>query len=213
MENFVKILIYIHAFFGGIGLLAGTVVMLAKKGNQLHQKAGKIFSLGMLISTILSFVVCVFPNHHNSFLVLIGIFTIYMILIGNRVTKYKKKNYKNALNQYISYGMFFAGIVMIGIAIYFRLMYEKLPVLFILFGLLSAFMASRDFKFYKDPENNKKWVKSHVGKMVGAYIASVTAFIVAGLGYGGNFYAWILPTIIGTIYIIVWGRKLNKKVI
>ena len=65
----------------------------------------------------------------------------------------------------------------------------------------------------KDPENHKKWMKSHVGKMVGAYIASVTAFIVAGLGYGDNFYAWILPTVIGTIYIIAWGRKLNKKTI
>jgi len=211
MENFIKTLIYIHAFFGGIGLIAGTVIMFAKKGNQLHVKAGKIFSIGMLISTILSFIVCIFPNHHNSFLVLIGIFSIYMILLGNRVTKYKKKNYKNSIDQYISYMMFFAGIVMIGLAIYFRLMYDKLPILFIIFGVLSAFMASRDFKFYKDPENHKKWVKSHVGKMVGAYIASVTAFIVAGLGYGDNFYAWILPTVIGTIYIIAWGRKLNKK--
>ena len=99
MENFIKTLIYIHAFFGGIGLIAGTVIMFAKKGNQLHVKAGKIFSVGMLISTILSFIVCAFPNHHNSFLVLIGIFTIYMILLGNRVTKYKKKNYKNSVDQ------------------------------------------------------------------------------------------------------------------
>ena len=211
MENFIKILIYIHAFFGGIGLIAGTVIMFAKKGNQLHLKAGKIFSVGMLISTILSFIVCAFPNHHNSFLVLIGIFTIYMILLGNRVTKYKKKNYKNSVDQYISYIMFLAGCLMVGVAIYTQLMYGNLPVLFIIFGLLSAFMASRDFKFYKNPENHKKWMMSHVGKMVGAYISSVTAFIVAGLGLGENFYAWILPTVIGTIYIIGWGRKLNKK--
>ena len=45
MENLVKIIIYIHAFFGGIGLLAGTAVMFAKKGNQLHVKFVKIFSL------------------------------------------------------------------------------------------------------------------------------------------------------------------------
>ena len=43
MENLVKIIIYIHAFFGGIGLLAGTAVMFAKKGNQLHAKFGKNF--------------------------------------------------------------------------------------------------------------------------------------------------------------------------
>ena len=33
MENLVKIIIYIHAFFGGIGLVAGTAVMIIKKGN------------------------------------------------------------------------------------------------------------------------------------------------------------------------------------
>lgn len=213
MENFVKILIYIHAFFGGIGLLAGTVVMLAKKGNQLHQKAGKIFSLGMLISSILSFVVCAFPNHHNSFLVLIGVFTIYLILLGNRVMKYKTKDYKNFKDQYISGIMFLSGCLMIGLSLFNLFLHNQLYPLFLFFGLLATFLAWRDFKFYKDPENFKRWLFSHVGKMVGAYISSVTAFIVAGLGYGGNFYAWILPTVIGTIYIIAWGRKLNKKVV
>ena len=74
-------------------------------------------------------------------------------------------------------------------------------------------MCYKDFVFYKDAENYKRWTMAHVGRMVGAYIASVTAFIVAGLGYGGNITAWIFPTIIGTIYIIYWGRKLNKKVV
>jgi uncharacterized membrane protein len=211
MENFIKILIYIHAFFGGIGLLAGTVIMFAKKGNQLHVKAGKIFSVGMLVSTILSFIVCAFPNHHNSFLVLIGIFTIYLILLGNRVINYKKKDYQNSTDQYISGIMFLIGCLMVGVTFFSLFLYGKFNLLFLFFGVLSAFLAWRDFKFYKNPDNYKKWLFSHVGKMVGAYISSVTAFIVAGLGYGGNFYAWIIPTIIGTFYIIAWGRKLNKK--
>ena len=53
---------------------------------------------------------------------------------------------------------------------------------------------------------------NHVGKMIGAYIASVTAFLVAGAGFGGNIYVWIVPSIIGTIYIFSWSKKLNKKV-
>ena len=86
-------------------------------------------------------------------------------------------------------------------------------ILYLIFGGLGAFMAYRDFIFYKNPERFKKWTNVHVGKMVGAYIASVTAFLVAGAGFGGNLYVWILPTIIGTFYIVYWLKKLNKKVV
>ena len=212
MENFIKIIIYIHAFFGGIGLLAGTVLMFSKKGNQLHKQLGKIFSVGMMVSSILSLFICLFPNHHNSFLFMIGIFTIYMILIGNRVLNYKKKSYQNKLDKVISGSMFLTGIVMIGLTFYQKIVNDSFPILLLLFGALGLFMSYKDFKFYANLENHKKWLMSHVGKMVGAYIASVTAFLVAGAGFGSNMYAWILPSVIGTIYIIAWGRKLNRKV-
>ncbi len=213
MENFIKIIIYIHAFFGAIGLIAGTVIMFAKKGNQLHKKAGEIFSLGMLVSSVLSLLICSFPNHHNSFLLMIGIFTIYMILLGNRVLKYKRKNHHNKIDQLISGIMMVTSIIMIVYGISPLFTNQGLGILFMIFGGLGGFMSYRDFKFYKNPENYKKWTMVHVGKMVGAYIASVTAFLVAGAGFGGNIYFWIVPSVIGTLYIIAWGRKLNKKVV
>ena len=46
--------------------------------------------------------------------------------------------------------------------------------------------------------------------MIGALIASITAFILAGLGYE-NLIAWITPSISGTIYIIYWNKKQNPK--
>ncbi|WP_312356929.1 hypothetical protein [Empedobacter sp.] len=52
MENLVNIIIYIHAFFGGIGLVAGTAVMIIKKGNSTHKKVGKIFSIDTVPKTV-----------------------------------------------------------------------------------------------------------------------------------------------------------------
>ena len=212
MENLVKIIIYIHAFFGGIGLIAGTVVMIIKKGSLMHKKVGKVFSIGMLVSSVLSLVICAFPNHHNSFLLMIGIFTIYMILMGNRILNYKRKNYSNNLDKVISGTMLFTSIIMLVFGILPLFSGHGIGILYLIFGGLGAFMAYRDFVFYKDVNNFKKWTMSHVGKMVGAYIASVTAFLVAGAGFGDNIYFWIVPSIIGTIYIISWSKKLNKKV-
>ena len=213
MENLIKIIIYVHAFFGGIGLIAGTAIMFSKKGNLLHKKLGKIFSVGMLVSSVLSLFICMLPNHHNSFLLMIGIFTIYMILIGNRVVNYKRKEYKNFLDKLISGVILVTSIIMIVLTVYQKIFHNNFPILLLIFGILGLFMSYKDFVFYKNEDRHKKWLISHVGKMVGAYIASVTAFLVAGAGFGNNFYAWILPSIIGTIYIIFWGRKLNKVVV
>ena len=212
MENLVKIIIYIHAFFGGIGLVAGTAAMIIKKGNSTHKKVGKVFSIGMLVSSILSLIICAFPNHHNSFLLMIGIFTIYMILIGNRILNYKRKNYSNNLDKIISGTMFITSIVMIVFGLLPLFTSNAIGLLYLIFGFLGGFMSYRDFIFYKNPENYKIWTMNHVGKMVGAYIASVTAFLVAGAGFGDNIYFWIVPSIIGTIYIFSWSKKLNKKV-
>ncbi|WP_413532232.1 hypothetical protein [Empedobacter brevis] len=212
MENLVKIIIYIHAFFGVIGLVAGTAVIIIKKGNSMHRKIGKIFSIGMLVSSILSLIICTFPNHHNSFLLMIGIFTIYMILIGNRILNYKRKNYSNNLDKIISGTMFITAIVMIVFGLFPLFTTKSIGLLYLIFGFLAGVLSYRDFIFYKNPENYKKWTMNHLGKMVGAYIASVTAFLVAGAGFGNNIYFWIVPSIIGSIYIFSWAKKLNKKV-
>lgn len=37
METFIKTLIYIHAFFGGLGLTAGIVSIVVRKGGKVHK--------------------------------------------------------------------------------------------------------------------------------------------------------------------------------
>ena len=91
MEQTIQILIYIHAFFGGIGLITGMISIFVKKGGFKHKKTGKIFSISMIISSMISLVVARMPNHENLFLFLIGIFTIYMILAGNRALTLRNK--------------------------------------------------------------------------------------------------------------------------
>ena len=43
MESTIKIFIYIHAFFGGIGLITGIGSTLVKKGKHNHKLLGKWF--------------------------------------------------------------------------------------------------------------------------------------------------------------------------
>lgn len=211
MEETIKILIYIHAFFGGIGLITGIGNIILKKGNSLHKSMGIIFSYSMIISSLISLVVAKMPNHENLFLFLIGIFTIYMVLAGNRALTLKSKIKEKAdyIDKSISGIMLLTSIVMTIIGIIGIVQKIDNSILYIFFGGFGIFMTLRDFQTFRIFKKNKSaWLKSHIGRMVGALIASVTAFMVAGLNIG-TMLVWILPTIIGTAYIIYWNRKLK----
>ncbi|WP_225321341.1 DUF2306 domain-containing protein [Rhizosphaericola mali] len=213
LELTVKIFIYIHAIAGGVGLIAGLAALIAKKGSVIHKKSGVFFNYGMGISALLSLIIAKMPHHENVFLFLIGIFTIYMLLVGTRALNFKKNDdVKNIrLDKIISGTMLFAAVCMVILGIKLQQQHQAGFVLYLFFGLLSAYMAGRDFRFYKSPLLwRKKWLSNHIGKMVGAYIASVTAFLVAALRFT-SISIWIIPTIIGTIYIIYWNRKTTPK--
>ena len=211
MEDAIKILIYIHAFFGGVGLITGIGSIIVKKGSAVHKKMGKLFSIGMLISSLISLVITWMPHHENTFLFLIGLFTIYLVLAGNRALTFKKKKYADWKDKMISGAMLFFSVIMLLNGGYGLFNQTEMSVLFLFFGGFGLLMSIQDFRFYKNSEKPKNtWLRLHIGKMVGALIASFTAFIVAGLGIG-NIISWTLPTVIGTLYIIYWKRKLNHN--
>lgn len=211
METTIQIIIYIHAFFGAIGLTTGIASILVQKGSLLHKRLGKLFSIGMISSTLLSLPICWLPKHQNIFLFLIGLFTLYLVLSGNRALSFKQKSKADFTDKFISGSMLFFSIIMIGIGLYCQLNSIENGILFTFFGGLGLYMTVKDFIFFKNTaEIKKKWLSKHIGKMIGALIASITAFIVAGIGLG-NIIAWMTPSILGTIYILYWNRKIAPK--
>jgi uncharacterized membrane protein len=213
MEETIKILIYIHAFFGGIGLITGIGSIIVKKGSTLHKRMGKLFSIGMITSSLISIPISWMPNHENLFLFLIGLFTIYLVLAGNRALTFKTKEKADWLDKIISGSMLFFSSIMVIIGVYGVLNNISFSVLYLFFGGFGLFLTIKDFRLYKNSRKEKNaWLILHIGKMIGALIASITAFIIAGLGIG-NLIAWTLPTILGTLYIIYWKRKMNIKTV
>ena len=209
MEEAIKILIYIHAFFGGVGLISGTGSVIVKKGSLLHKNMGKLFSLGMLVSSLLSLVVASMPGHESAFFFLIGLFTIYLVLTGNRALSFKTKRNANWKDYLISGLMLLSSVIMLLNGAYGLFNNNGISLLFLFFGGFGLLVSVQDFKFYRNSEKPKTaWLRLHIGKMVGALIASFTAFIVAGLGIA-NLISWMLPTVVGTLYIFYWKRKIK----
>ncbi|MCF8714846.1 hypothetical protein JM658_08395 [Joostella atrarenae] len=213
MEQTIKIFIYVHAFFGGLGLITGLGSVIVKKGGELHRRMGKLFSVGVITSSLISIPISWMPNHENPFLFLIGLFTIYLVVSGNQILTFKSKDKKQVkpIDKLISGSMLFLSILMVLYGVFGFVMGSSANILYAFFGAFGLSLSIKDFLFYKNHNKIKNgWLSNHVGKMIGAFIASVTAFIVAGLGVG-SLIAWILPSVLGTFYIIYWRKKLKVK--
>lgn len=205
-----NILIIVHASLGGIGLTTGLISMGSKKGRRLHKTAGKIFVYAMIASAMISIPVCFMPGHENMFLFAIAVFTIYLVLSGQRALLYKLNNLKNIKtwkDWLISGVMCLFGLALI-IEGAFKLLYPNGPtILFFFFGVLSVFLAIQDFRFFaRKDKPATEFIGRHIGQMSGAFTASFTAFLTAGLDLN-HWLVWVLPTVFITFWIMYWTRK------
>lgn len=209
IERIAEILIYfIHAPLGGIALLAGGISLIAKKGNNVHKKSGRVFFFSMLFSAISAFIISVLPNHESPFLFSIGLFSIYFLISGLRSLKFKQKEFQLKTEKIIAYLITLTGIVMI---LYPVLLFSKLNIILTVFGVVGIVFGLRDLKLFKDIKRLKKnWLKLHLGKMTGGYIAAISAFFVVNQILPG-IWNWFVPGIIGSGYITNWMIKLNKN--
>jgi uncharacterized membrane protein len=214
MELLFKILIYIHALTGGIGLISGIASIFVKKGSRLHTRSGKIFSWSMITSSVVSLVVARLPGHENGFLFLIGLFTIYLVLAGNRALTFRGgiKPQADNIDKTISGTMLVLSVIMLLLGTYMLITHAGgNAVLFVFFGGFGLFMTIKDFRTFRVYKIQRNaWLSSHIGRMVAALTASVTAFLIAGLHFH-TLITWILPSIIGTFYITYWNTRIKGR--
>ncbi len=207
MENISNILILFHAVLGSIALLAGTFALIVPKGKKWHKLVGKVFYYSMLIAALSALIIAVLPNHTNAFLFIIGLFSTYFILSGKRALKFKHLA-PNIIDKLIAGSMLLISITMVILPLFLQ---HDLNLILIIFGALGGVLAWRDLKNYQVPNTLKsKWLKLHISKMMGGYISAFTAFIVANQIVSG-IIGWLVPGILGGIYIAYWLRKLNKR--
>jgi len=207
MSSLSQLFIYLHAGLGGIALLAGTIALIAKKGNATHKKSGKVFYNSMLSSALLALVISVLPGHESPFLFAIGVFSSYFLLCGYRSLRFKRASVSLRFDKFLAYGIIVTGILMIA---YPLISSGKLNIVLAVFGGASLIFGIRDLRLFRDLKRlRKSWLKLHLGKMMGGYIAAVSAFFVVNQVLPG-LWNWFTPGVIGGAYITYWMLKLNK---
>ena len=208
ISEIAKILIIIHAICGSIALVAGTLSMIFRKGQKWHKLSGRVFYIFMTATAVSALIVAVMPGHVNPFLFTIGVFTWYLVWTGNAALRYKNKDVNIFLDKIVSLIMFITGI---GMVLYPYFVYGKINIILSVFGVLGILLALIDLNRFRSPETLRQvWLKLHITKMIGGYIAAFTAFIVV-TGAIPGIAGWLLPTAPGLAVIFYWLRKVSVK--
>ncbi len=199
-----QILLYAHIAFGMVSLIAGAVSGFSTKGSPLHRKSGKTFAVSMLLAATSAIALSIIRP--SSFLLAIGLFTLYLILSGWIWVWRIPQSRKVKLSRYAA---------IFGMAIALFMFYQSLtisrgiPIVLLVFGSILLGFSILDLIRKPNPINN---VRIHAGRMGGAYIASFTAFIVTNLaGMLPDLVLWIGPTPIGSVLIALGIRAYYKN--
>jgi len=82
---------------------------------------------------------------------------------------------------------------------------QRLGLVPIVFGALGAVLAGNDLRrFIRPPTDPMAWWFTHMGRMLGSYIATVTAFSVVNFTFLPTALRWLWPTVVGTPLIVLW---------
>ncbi|BDD05394.1 DUF2306 domain-containing protein [Aureibacter tunicatorum] len=207
-ETLAKPLIMIHAFLGVLALISGSLAIVSNKGKKVHRKSGSMFFYTMLSSALLALAVSVIPGHESMFLFAIGLFSIYFLISGYRSLWFRSISHDFFFDKIMAYFIVAMGLAMVFVPFIFS---GKVNVVLAAFGGIGFSFGMRDLKVFKRRAlARRNWLKLHLGKMMGGYIAACTAFLVVN-NILPNLWNWFAPTVVGSVFITYWMVVLNLR--
>ena len=201
-----NILLAIHIVGGGTSLLLGLYILIAKKGTKRHKKIGIIYYTAMVTAAFVAMPMCYL--HPNYFLFIISVFTAYMLLTGKRYLTHKTLN---SITKYdwsltVIMALFGSTFIVFGLLNFFN--GKTFGIVFLVFGLISLLFVRQDWINFKGKSTIRNFfLTTHIQRMMGSYIASVTAFLVVNNEILPPVFVWLLPTVVIAPLITIWTRK------
>lgn len=191
MNALEKTLLILHIIAGFAALAMGLMAILAKKGKDLHRLGGKIYFWSMVMVVLTAGVLSLFKD--IAFLLMIAIFSFFLCYTGYRaiLQKQLKPNLPDWL--ILAMAMVNAGF-----------MVASLNVILMVFAGLSVIFGIQDIAIYlgwRRQSKSNNWLTMHIGRMLGAYISTLTAFLVVNVQMEPAWLIWLAPTFVGTLLI------------
>jgi hypothetical protein len=202
----------LHLAAGMVAFLMAPLALATAKGGRSHRRWGKIFfwSMAAVAATALALVLGFGSSW--SFL-LIAVFTFYLALSGYRVLARKPLDASPAALDWIAAVAAAAGGAgLIGWAFFGSRWSGSRAAVPATFGVLSLGFAARELRtFLRPPTDKMHWWYAHMTRMMGAYIATISAFSSVNLLFLPPAVRWLWPIAVGVPAISITARRYRAR--
>ncbi len=203
----------LHIAAGSTSLYAGLIALFSKKKKGLHSKTGLIFHIAMLVVVFSAIIMAIL--HSNYFLFVIGVFSFYLTYNGYRSIKFMKKQVLKPGFQ-DKFAIVFSFLLMLAVSVKFfygkEFSFNGFAPILLTFDIIFILLLLQDVRLFNNSQkpSGNFWLIRHITRMVPAYIATLTAFMVVNINYKYPIVIWLAPTIFFTPIIFYNIRKYKK---
>lgn len=200
----------LHIACGFTALFTGLWALLVRPGGLTHRRVGAAFSwamLGVVLSALLLALI-----RPNPFLFAVGVFSGVMVATGLRALRLKALH-RGQRPARLDWALLTLAI-MAGVALFaqgvlgYQHSADPMALVSAVFGLVLLGQSVGDFRRFTRPSPYAlQWLQVHIGRMMGAFIATVTAFSAVNLTFLPTVVQWLWPTALGVIAIRFFRRR------
>lgn len=202
----------LHIVSGALALLSFLVPAVVRKGSPLHRRVGWVYAGAMGVVAATGATLCVLhllrgdPVAPSVFLLYVAWMSVTSLWAGLRALRSKARRAPggSALDLAVPAVLAAAGL---GIGAWGL---TTGAVVHAVFGAIGAWIGISHVRYWRTaPTDGRHWYDAHAANLIGAGIATFTAFAVvnaAHLGLPGTF-AWLLPTVVGVPVIALVQRR------
>jgi len=214
----IQVVRWTHILAGFTAFFIAPVPLLTAKGGKTHRRWGKIYFWAMAVVAATAMVLALWRP--ILFLAFTAVFSFYFAFRGYRVLSRKSPlqgQGPSAIDWAAAVLAFVGSVALIVMGIVRPSpVWVQLSVVAIVFGVIGVALAASDiWRFMHPPADKNFWWYTHMGGMIGSYIAAVSAFSVVNFHVLPTAVRWLWPSAIGVPGIFIWigyyKRKFGRK--
>ncbi len=210
-----RVFLGVHIAAGASSFLLAPVALATAKGGKQHRRWGMVYlwSMGVVAATALPMAL----YRPVLFLALVAVFSFYACFSAWRVLALKdlpKGGHAKPIDWAAGVITFVASACLAGFGAFKPAIVQNMGIVAIVFGVIGMSLAFGQMKsFLWKPTEKMFWWYTHLGNMIGSYIAAWTAFSAVTLSqfFGNAWYVWLWPTMIGVPAIALTTAYYKRK--
>ncbi len=204
-----QFILVLHVIFGIIAFTSAPGAMMTKKGSLWHKRFGSAFFYAMMAVAASAFILWTLGS--QLFLMLLAVFSFYLAFSGYRAVKIKNGTAEK-IDWLVAGAALLAGkgLVIMGAMTLYK--GDSFGFVALALGAGCADSAARDLlRFTRPVTDRQAWLINHLTKMLGAYIATVTAVSAVNFHFLPPVWRWLWPSIVIAPFIFMWVRKYRMR--